>query len=87
MYLCELSKNKIISLNITFKSIFDNIINWKRLFMENVPEYPDYNLSQLFGLAWWEGEKKKNMQLSYCMQFHKEISSQWHIYLWQHFYC
>lgn len=25
--------------------------------MENVPEYSDYNLNQLFSLAWWEGEK------------------------------
>lgn len=24
--------------------------------MENVPEYPDYNLNRLFSLAWWEGE-------------------------------
>lgn len=45
------------------KHSFDNIINWKELFMENVPEYPDYNLDQLFSLM---GRWK--MQLCDCFQ-------------------
>lgn len=66
-----------ISLNVAFKGISDNI-NWKGLFMENVPEYPDYNLNQLFSLTWWEGEKCSC--LSVCMQIYKQINPQWHIY-------
>lgn len=40
--------------------------------MESVPEFPDYNLHQLFSLSRWEGEKYSC--LTVCMLIYKELN-------------